>query len=976
MPGGDRRVLLQDIRNFTVQIRHSAAESIIIGTGFLVSVRGIVVTCAHVLEAGGVDVRGGGDQTVRVYFPRRGGRQPELRSARVAAYFTAVEDDITCLQIDGLLPLPKDRVALIGSATLSRMHPFESYGYRRLAKYAGGLAYGQILGEVDPPENVVLLAEPIQLESSHINSGMSGSAVLDVERNLVVGVVSETWAPSTDTKDRDTAWAVNVSVLGFTGLDITIQHDPLPLRRAPQPVIDPALSTQTVPSPGDRLAMAPSPLAEWVGRGTLLEILTRCWGEDVHVVGLIGFGGEGKSSLARRWIDLLLESEYPPAGVFWWSFSVSANTEEFLHAAIEFMSGGRISASDTATGEGRASVAAGLLRSHRYLFVLDGLEVAQHQTGEQYGSMTSNELRDFLAYFAAPGHPSFCVLTSRAPVLDLAPYVTYRHVDVLALGVASGVQLLREFGVSGSTAALAQVVVTWAGHALTLSLIAAYLTRTHRGDVRQVTHIPPPEAGMPHDEMVRRVLVEYDACLSAEERSFLVRLSVFRRAVDESGLSVVGLVHNRAEVLRHLSAARIIHSDVAGQLRMHPLVRDFYAEIGQREPAARRGLHADAMRYYLRFTPDAATAASIDDLAIVVEVVHHACQSGEYDRACDIVHDQLYQGERGLLTRELNAWETALTCLLELFPQRRTQGDPLVTEVASRAWLLHEVATCLQMVGRLRESAAMARRAAEAFGSLERWHDAAVSCQNLTELYFSLGSLASCPRVIEDAFGYADRADDREDELVAETLRGALAHYQGRPNEAGEAFAAALRIAAEFTPIPALYSSSGHRYAEHLHRSGRGAEAREVNLLNLEICREAGWTADEAVCLTIEGRLALAAGDPSTAAAVYRQARRIADAITRRDVLIEALIGHAYLAMELGDPGAARSELDQALVLARLGGYRLAEISALVWSARVDRTAGNSEAAWQHAVEAEQLSLEIDYHWGRVDARTVLDRLR
>lgn len=561
-------VLRQDIRNFTVQIRHGVAEDVILGTGFVVSPGGIVVTCAHVVRAAGIDPRLDDSTTVRVYFPRRGGWSAELRTASIVASFAETDDDVVCLQVHGALPLPLNRVAILGTAERSRWHAFESYGYRRLAKYTCGLTRGQILGEVEPPEEFNLLADPVQLESSQINSGMSGAAVLDLDHNLVVGLVSETWVPEFDSKDRDTAWAVNASVLHFTDLGIEIRQNPLPLRRAQQPVLDPGLTVETVPIPGHRLDDAPSPLPEWIGRDRLQEILGAEWrSPDRLVVGLIGFGGEGKSSVARRWVDKLLAGggADAPAGVFWWNFAERGSADEFLEAALEFMSGGRITSDEVTETGSRVAFAAGLLRTRRYLFILDGLEAVQFQSGDQYGSITSPDLREFLGYYATPGHQSFCVLTSRAPVLDLAPYVTYRHVDVLPLKLSSGCQLLRKLGVLGAEAALEQVVRDWAGHALTLSLLAAYLVKKHGGDIRRVSRIPPPTAGLPRDEMVRRVLLEYDQCLSDGERTFLRRFSVFRRAVADAGLRIVekgldlaGDGEARSYVFKHLVAARIL----------------------------------------------------------------------------------------------------------------------------------------------------------------------------------------------------------------------------------------------------------------------------------------------------------------------------------------------------------------------------------------------------------------------------------
>jgi hypothetical protein len=56
--------------------------------------------------------------------------------------------------------------------------------------------------------------------------------------------------------------------------------------------------------PQSQFHSAPPPLDEWVGRSELLEGLKRDYADPQRrVTGLIGFGGEEKSSLARgRWI--------------------------------------------------------------------------------------------------------------------------------------------------------------------------------------------------------------------------------------------------------------------------------------------------------------------------------------------------------------------------------------------------------------------------------------------------------------------------------------------------------------------------------------------------------------------------------------------------------------------------------------------------------------------------------------------------
>ena len=73
------------------------------------------------------------------------------------------------------------------------------------------------------------------------------------------------------------------------------------------------------------------------------KIITNDWIDSKkRVTGLIGFGGEGKSSLARRWIDDLLKDTTSPQpdGIFWWGFYDRPSVDEFFEAALNYLSGG------------------------------------------------------------------------------------------------------------------------------------------------------------------------------------------------------------------------------------------------------------------------------------------------------------------------------------------------------------------------------------------------------------------------------------------------------------------------------------------------------------------------------------------------------------------------------------------------------------------------------------------------------------
>lgn len=964
-------ILTQKPREYTVQVV-DLRDLRILGSGVVVTDTGLVVTCQHVADACATGSGDGSYEGLGVRFPQTDTRPTSTHPAEPVGDLNGFADDFLCLQVVDPPSLKAEHVAVVGSAEGSEQHRFTSYGYRRLAEYIAGRADGTILGPVEAPAGKPLRCEPVQLVSQHIDHGMSGAGVLDIQRNLVVGLIAQTWDSAGAAVDRDTAFAVNARVVEFTGLPIPVAHESHPLAPVEPPKFSRALKVRGTPAID--LAQAPPPLAEWVGRGGLIGELRAAWKQpDCLVIGLVGFGGEGKTSVARRVVDALVD-ESDCTDVFWWTFTEAAGPDAFFSAALEYTVNKTIA--QFISPEERPEALASTLAEKRYLFVLDALEIYQEQEGDGYGTLTDQGLRRFLEFFATPGHGSMCLVTSRAPVFDLQPYVTYRHVDVNALSPAAARMLLRKIGISGSEAELDRICLDWGYHALTLTLLAGYLVRRFGGDARRQSSLPTPDPNETHDARVARVLREYDRWLSADEKAFLTAFSVYRTAVPPEALAPALAARDTAphtrrsvtDILEHLLASRIIHSDATVTSVMHPLIRDHYSRLGS--PQLRAELHRFAKSHYAHGMEAIPDNPSLEDLTPAIEAAHHACMSGSFEEAADIILDRLYQGTRGLITRELNAYSTVLTALLDFFPGQALRTIPH-GEPDTRSWVYHETATALQMLGRADEAAQLMRRALDDLAAREKWHDAAVSCQNLTELYLERGSFPTVRTLLTRAFDLARRAEDPEDELVAHTLAGGLAHMQGDTEAAAQAFAESLRLAREHTPLPILYSTSGIHYADHLRRSGDADAARSVHLNNLKVCTRAGWKADEARCHIGLGDLARDAGDMAVARQEYEAAYSIARLITRRDTLIHATLARARV---LEDPVTARSELDKALSLATKSGYRLLEADIKNAIAQVLRDV-DSEQAWEAATVAGQLSAELGYHWGRADSDGIIASL-
>ena len=971
-------VLTQNLRDFTVQIRRAATDQIV-GTGVVVSMAGEVVTCAHVAQAAlGKHPREAMGAEVGVYFPQLRTGDVKLRRATVSRCFPQHDDDVVLLNLaDGSTPLGPEQIAVLGGADQSEGHAFRSFGYSPLGPYPSTRADGTIMGTVDAPIGKMLLLDPIELESRQIDRGMSGAAVLDVERNLVVGLIAERWVPGNTPIKDDIGWGVDACVLTFDPFNLLVRDAALPMRAAPPPRTDVAEARAAVaPKLSVMLKGAPEPLKEWVGRDELLTAITADWASgSKHITGLIGFGGEGKSSLARWWVDQIYAGDSRPDGVFWWNFYDSPSVDEFFEAALKFMSGDRIDPRKVPSANVRAQIIGAMLGQGRYLFIFDGLEVMQHGEGDQYGLLKSSDLREFLSFFATQDNASFALITSRAPLIDLMNVTTYQHRDVDRLSVSEGRDLLRKIGVKGSDAVLDKVVADWDGHALTLSLIGAYLVDKYQGDVAHMADIPAPTANEERYARVHRVLRRYDEHLTDAERAFLTLFSAFRTPVHEDAFekvfrasSNVGAIDVQTmhasslqapiaalddaafnALVKRLTDYRILRYDAAARTyTTHPLIRNHYfARLTAGDTAQTHATHERIKDYYLSTAGESPYYPTLDDLKPLIEVVYHACRAAAYDEAHRIRRERIDQINRQVLVHELGAYETRLALMLQFFPG----GDPTLMPTgneAEKSYTLNEVGYCLMSLGRLSEAMPFYERSNAMDATLEDWHNASNGYQNLADLHAHLGQLTASAEAAEQALELARRARNKDDERNSLAYQAWAAHLRGDVAAAGAAFVQAEALEREIDPnMLYLYATKGIQHAGHLWRAGEADYTRRVTEANLVVCERNHWAFLIGPCHRVLGDLDIEVGQLDSARAHYDTALKIARSISKRNVLIEALLARGRFNAKQGDAASAQGDLNEALDYATAGGYRIYEADIRIALAWMHRARGMRRRQWQ-----------------------------
>jgi tetratricopeptide (TPR) repeat protein len=279
-------------------------------------------------------------------------------------------------------------------------------------------------------------------------------------------------------------------------------------------------------------------------------------------------------------------------------------------------------------------------------------------------------------------------------------------------------------------------------------------------------------------------------------------------------------------------------------------------------------------------------------------------------------------------------------------------------------------------LGRLREAVPFFQRYITYSLNQQLWQSASIGHQNLTWLYTYLGELATSSATAQQALQFARQADDRFEEKDTLSLWAWTAHLQGHLGQATKAFQQAIALEQALSQQPYLDGLRGIWYADHLRRLGQTEEAYRITIANLKqwVYRQR-WVKDESQCYRILGDLRSAAGFHDRARRYYNRALKLARKISNRAVLIEALLARGRWLAQQDSPEDARSDLEEALTYAVFGEYRLYEADVRIGLAWSHVTGKNLNAAHIEAERARQMSVEMGYYWGQVDAEVVLQQV-
>ncbi|MGX9728794.1 MAG: hypothetical protein ACTFAK_16220 [Candidatus Electronema sp. VV] len=575
------------------------------------------------------------------------------------------------------------------------------------------------------------------------------------------------------------------------------------------------------------------------GRDDELALIDRAWQESgTNVLVLTAMGGAGKTSLLRRWID---DKRYRGADVVYtWSFYLQGSSGEEQASAAEFFDNALAwfghDGSAIRSEHDRGVKLAELVRRQRTLLLLDGLEPLQHPLGgPMNGALKDKGLVSLCVQLAADGN-GLLLISSRQPVMELNGRPHQRQHELEPLNAAAGISLFRAAGIIGTDKELCAAVEAYNGHALSLSLLAKYLSEYEKGDIRQqdtlrgLTEFPEATRDSLH---AFKVMAAYERQLfGSPDLQILFCLGLFDRPAAAEVMSFL-----RKEGILSLPNDERVFRAACGRLRKqgllnknldtHPLVRQYFGRrLSELHPESWRQAH---VRLYEHFKAAAKELPdTLEEMEPLFAAVRHGCAAGMHQQALDEVYFQRIQRQQDdYLSNKLGAFAANLAVLAHFFAIPWSMPAVELTAV-DKAVVLILAAFSLRALSRLSEAVEPLQAGMKMGITQEAWRKAASAASNLSELRLSIGEVAQAVVAGRQSLVFADQSGDAARRMAFRTALADALHQAGELAEANALFAEAEKMQQEDQPeYDRLYSLAGFRCCDLLLAGGAWQEVRK-----------------------------------------------------------------------------------------------------------------------------------------------------
>jgi len=748
-------------------------------------------------------------------------------------------------------------------------------------------------------------------------------------------------------------------------IEIHYHYEKPLLAKPPQSPLPSSLHNQAPPEPN------------FVGREEMLETITKWYkSHEVKIGALIGWGGFGKSALARKWYDSLKENNIQPDGIFWWGFYRNPYLDRFLEELLRYLAQGRIDLSEAKTPWQKAERIKEFITERKYLIILDGLEVMQKEEREEFGVMKDRDLQEILRYIADSDFKGLCLVTTRFPMRDIETYSSYQGREIEELSKEDTKLLFEKVGVKGTGEEIDEVWHEFGGHTLSLVLLANYLGAG--GDIKKAKDIPPFYSDNEVGGKAHRILLWYNKQLKENQRQFMKIFSLFRQAVGESEFDAVFLPRIEMEpfhfklMVDDLCKRRLISKGAENTYSTHPLIKGYFESIFDEEE--KKACHKAIYEYFGKLAPK--EPKTLDEMQPLFEQIYHGCSAGLYDEVLDNVYwERIHRREERFIIHKLGAWETDLSLARSFFPNGDLSQMPLVSREEDKSFLLNSAGLSLLSIGKPKEAEGLYERKLKMNVEEKQWRAASVGYRNLADLQFRIGELEKGLESAKKALELSEKANYDQYICISKAYLAWILHLLGKDKEAEEWFKQAEELSVKITGHRD-YSITGVFYGDFLISINRINEALELTKTNLEICQRNNWLASISRCHRCLAAIERIKRNHNEAETHLQKAIEIARKIGMPELEIEALLEFSRLDLDRERYGDAIHKANGTLKIVDRTGFKLYEPEAELILAKAYLAQGNILQAKSFAQSAYEKAKDMSYRILETEVSNLLQAIR
>jgi len=662
---------------------------------------------------------------------------------------------------------------------------------------------------------------------------------------------------------------------------------------------------------------------------------------------IVGLGGYGKSTLAAK-----LFADWK-GGRFWADLSQrSRDFREFATRAIAQLGQKSLEQMNNLPEVQLGYELAAVLQGQGFLVVLDNLESLL----DGDGNWESVLWREFLQNWANDGEGSKVLVTTREePNLPKLRFFRYELRDGLA--DAEGAAVLRDFGILGTEAELVAVSQRVGGIPLSLMLIVGLLCNDYEEEPH-VRFLPEDLFGIEGAHRLGRVTTEAVFLASFERleprlQSLLIAMSVFAKPFDRTMAAAMIVDEEVTDRDLLLLKKRGFVLDESGCYRFQPQIQ----ELVQRQAADLPELHRRAINFYLTLCEAKPTLDprhdTLEDADPYLQVFHHYCELGEYERAFYVLRSGTNKIDAFLSLCGYSAKRVALyTRLVNRWQLEQTQQWKYTASLTS-------LGSAYYSLGQYQQAIVFYNQSLEIYHAIGDKEGELVCLCNLGLAYENLGNLQHSKYLYQKSLEIQQEISDTSNE-VNHLYNLALTHHRmGNYKQAINFYHSSLEIQRinvwDKQDMANCLGNLGLAYK----LLGQFQQAINFYQRSLEISLEIGDKGGRATCLRNLGLAYFCIGDYKQALELHRQSLAIQQEIDNKhnEAVCLGDLGDTYDA--LGNYQQAIKFHNQSLEIQRTINDKFGEIDSLFALSKAYPQIGGFKEGFAASFRASQLLKEL-----------------